>query len=558
MPDFSTLAEAVAGIGDLYPDNGFTFQDHGGRETTYSFPEIAAATARRAGALDGLGLARGDRVALIATDPEQFVLTFLAAIRIGAVPVPIYPPMYLAKLDGYLRQTGAILTSSEAKLVVVSARLRDSLSGLAARAAPGVRIVDVEGLATGVESGFSPPDGAVSPDDLAFLQYTSGSTAEPRGVRVTHRCLISNVRAFVGAGLAADARVDKGVTWLPLYHDMGLIGFVLAPVYWGISIVFIPTLRFVRNANVWMDTIHAHRGTISFAPNFAFELALRKARAGGAEPWDLSCVRALGCGAEPIQPDTIRTFSRVFGERWRLPPNSVVPAYGLAESTLAATMKPLGAPDRVRRIDRSIFEEQGRAIETADPDTEVLEHVSCGVPFPQHEVAIMDPAGRKLPDGAEGEICLRGPSVGAGYVGVRGGWGSAMRDGWLRTGDLGYLDAGELYVTGRMKDLIILNGRNVHPQVIEWLASDVEGVRSGCVAAFSRPGRTGEELVVVAETRGDRAAAISKIEVAVVSGLFVKPADVVCVKPGSLPRTSSGKLRRHQIRKSYLSGSLSQ
>jgi len=553
MPHFSTLAEAVASIGNLYPHNGFTFQDHAGSETTYSFPAIAGETARRAGALHCLGLRRGDRLALIATEPEHFVLTFLAAIRIGVVPVPVYPPLYLARLDGYLLQTESILRSSSAKVVAISARLAGSLSALRERAA-GVKLVDLEGLAS-ADGGFNPPDAAVSPDDIAFLQYTSGSTAEPRGVMVTHRSVISNVRAFL-TGLDADAVRDKGVTWLPLYHDMGLIGFVLAPVYSGISIVFIPTLRFVRNANVWMDTIHAHRGTISFAPNFAFDLALRKACAANIEHWDLSCLRVLGCGAEPIQPETIQAFQRVFAEKWRLPVNSIVPAYGLAESTLAATMKPLNGALRVRRINRSIFEERGTAVATADPEADALEHVSCGHAFPQHELAIMNAAGRRLPDGAEGEICLRGPSIAAGYIGVAGGWGSTMRSGWLRTGDLGYLDAGELYVTGRIKDLIILNGRNIHPQAIEWLAADVESVRSGCVAAFSRPGRAGEELVVVAEARGDRAAAICKIEEAIQRGMLVRPVDVVCVKPGSLPRTSSGKLRRHQIRKSYLSGSL--
>jgi fatty-acyl-CoA synthase len=552
MPDFSTIAEAVAEVGRFYPDNGFTFQDLAGHETTYSFPAIAAETARRAGALHRLGFRPGDRLALIATEPEHFVLTFLAALRIGVVPVPLYPPLYLAHLQAYLVQTEAIITSSAAKLVAMSATLRKSLAPLQRHGA-GVEFVDLETRALG-ERDFTPSH-VVPPDALAFIQYTSGSTTEPRGVMVTHRCLVGNVRAFVAALNAHGAR-DKGITWLPLYHDMGLIGFVLAPVYAGISIVFIPPMRFVRNANVWMDAMHAHRGTISFAPNFAFSLALRKAGAAG-DAWDLSCVRALGCGAEPIQADTIRTFQHVFTEKYRLPPNCVVPAYGLAESTLAVTMKRLSDPLRVRRIDRARFEQCGQASVVRDGESDALEHVSCGVALLAHELSIMDGDGRRLADGTEGEICLRGPSVAAGYAGIPGGWdASTFRDGWLRTGDLGYLDEGELYVTGRLKDLIILNGRNIHPQAIEWLAGTVNGVRSGSVAAFSRPGSASEELVVVAETRGDRAAVVGNIELAIQHGMLVKPVDIVCVKPGSLPRTSSGKLRRYEIRRSYLSGAV--
>jgi fatty-acyl-CoA synthase len=555
MSDFTTLAEAVANIGKLYPENGFTFQDQDGHETTYTFPAIVRETARRAAALRRLGVAAGDHVALVAADPKHFALTFLAAIRLGAVPIPIYPPLYLARLDSYFQHTASILSSSRAKLVVVSVQWRDKLEALSRQIGAAVRVADVESLGNGDDS-FEPPDRSISPDDVAFLQYTSGSTAEPRGVIVTHRSLISNVRAFV-AGLDAHAARDKGVSWLPLYHDMGLIGFVLAPIYAGISIVFIPTLRFVRNPNVWMETIHAHRGTITFAPNFAFDLALRKACAAKVEHWDLSCLRALGCGAEPIQPETMRTFADVFGNRWRLSRASLVPAYGLAESTLATTMKPLQDPLGVRRVDRAAFEREGRAVEADVHASDVLEHVSCGVPFPGHELTIRSASGRLLRERCEGEICLRGPSIGRGYVGVRGGWGSAMRDGWLRTGDLGYLHAGELYVTGRIKDVIILNGRNIHPQQIEWIVSDLESVRRGCVVAFSRPSRAGEELVVVVEARRNGSAAITEIEDTIQRAMLVTPADVVFLKPGSLPRTSSGKLRRHQIRKSYLNGSLS-
>ncbi len=557
LPQFVTLAESIANIGRLFPENGFTFQDQTGRETSYTFPQIAAETARRAGALDRLGLKRGDTLALIAPDPEQFVLTFLAAVRIGVVPVPLYPPLYLSRLDAYQAHTLAILKSSRAKMLAVPASLRESFAALGAMAGATLQLADLESLAN-EEAGFALADEAISPDDIAFLQYTSGSTAEPRGVVLTHRCLINNARGFL-AGLGADAARDTAVSWLPLYHDMGLIGFVLAPIFAGFSVVFIPTLRFIRNPNVWMDTIHAHRAAVTFAPNFAFDLACRKASASEDARWDLSCVRIVGCGAEPIRFDTIQRFSSLFSQRFGMPENCVVPAYGLAESTLAVTLKPANEPVRVRRIDRTTFEEHGRVVPAAVDGHDALEHVSCGVVFPGHEIAIMDSSGTPVADFTEGEICLRGPSIAAGYIGSTRGWDPSMLyDGWLRSGDLGYLAGGELYVTGRIKDLIILNGRNIHPQVIEWVAAGVEGVRGGCVAAFSRPGAEGEELVVVAEAKGDSAATMEAISLVLRQNLLVQAADIVCVKSGTLPRTSSGKLRRHLIRKNYLTGNTPQ
>jgi fatty-acyl-CoA synthase len=553
LPQFVTLAESIAKIGLLFPHNGFTFQDQSGRETTYTFPQIADETARRAGALHGLGLKAGDTLALIAPDPEHFVLTFLAALRIGVIPVPLYPPLYLSRLDAYQAHTLAILKSSRAKMLAIPASLRESFAALGATAGATPQLVDLETLAN-AEPGFAPADDAISPDDIAFLQYTSGSTAEPRGVVLTHRCLISNARGIL-TGMGMDAAHDKGVSWLPLYHDMGLIGFVLAPIFAGISVVFIPTVRFIRNPNVWMDTIHAHRATATFAPNFAFDLACRKASNSEDARWDLSSLRLVGCGAEPIRFDTVKRFATLFSKRFGMPENSVMPAYGLAESTLAVTLKPDQQPVRLRRVSRATFEENGRVVTAAADDKDALEHVSCGVAFPGHEIAIMDSSGVHVADFTEGEICLRGPSVAAGYIGNASGWDASMLyEGWLRSGDLGYLADGELYVTGRIKDLIILNGRNIHPQTIEWVAAGVEGVRGGCVAAFSRPGAGGEELVVVAEAKGDPAAIAEAISLVLRQNLLVQAADILCVKSGTLPRTSSGKLRRHLVRKNYLSG----
>jgi fatty-acyl-CoA synthase len=556
MIDFKTAAEAVARIGTVYPNQGFTFQDLDGKEVVYTYPMLAKETERRAVALQRLGLQKGDRLGMVVIDPEQFVLTFLAAVRIGIIPVPVYPPLYLGRLESYFQQTEFILNSASTKILVVSSRLTQTLRRLAANVKTLERIVEVEQLLHGSWEGVL-QECEVSPDDPVFLQYTSGSTMCPRGVIVTHRSLLSNVRAFVTSGLQVDPLRDKGVTWLPLFHDMGLVGFVLGPICCGVSVVFIPTMRFIKTPSVWMEAIHTHRGTISFAPNFAFNLAVvRRVDAARSSQWDLSCVKALGCGAEPIHPETLCQFAKLF-RRYGLSPDAILPAYGLAEATLAVTMKPLGDPVRFRYIERSLFEGQGVAKEVRTDTWGALVHVSCGVPLPGYEVAIVNRSGKLVAECVEGEICLRGPSIAAGYIGNAEEFKIVMRNGWFHTGDLGYFAQGELYVTGRIKDLIIINGRNVHPQTIEWVASTVQGVKQGSVAAFSRTGLAGEELVLVVEARNDDITRIvSAIEVAVQQATLTKPADIVCIKPGSLPRTSSGKVKRHQVRQQYLTESL--
>jgi fatty-acyl-CoA synthase len=553
MVEFKTVAEAIAGIGAFYPDNTFTFQDLDGNETAYTFPQLERETRKRAWALRHRGLRHGDRLGMIVIDPGPFVLTFLAAVRIGVVPVPIYPPLYLARLQSYIEQTASILNSASVRIVAASSRIVGMLECLTANVKTLEQVVEVEQLAGHADEAGEEElqEEKISPDDPVFLQYTSGSTANPRGVIVTHRNLLSNVRAFVTSGLEVDPLRDKGITWLPLFHDMGLVGFVLGPICCGVSVVFIPTLRFIKNPNVWMEAVHVHRGTITFAPNFAFNLAVRRANNQPGD-WDLSCIKALGCGAEPIHPETLREFANLF-QRYGLSPDAILPAYGLAESTLAVTMKPLHAPYRLRRVGRALFEKEGIAKQVSAEEDGALEHVSCGVAFPGHQVAILNESGKEMAEEVEGEICLRGPSVAAGYMGMVEEFQELMRDDWFHTGDLGYMADGELYVTGRIKDLIIINGRNIHPQTIEWATSTVEGVKKGSVAAFSRPGRRGEELVVVVEARSnDTAGMISAIENAVQRAILTKPADVVCIKPGSLPRTSSGKLKRHQVRQQYL------
>lgn len=550
---YATVAEAVHYAGRDYPDRGFTFQDAKGAEVYYSFADIERDTARRAATLVALGVRQRDHVALALVLPEEFILTLLALTRLGAVAVPIAPPPYLNALDVFLDDTAAILRSCEPRLVICSASILDTMQTVAARAGLSDTVVDVRDLLTDQPPISDWP--TLGPDDLVFLQYTSGSTGTPKGVMMANGSLISNINGFMGDGLKMVSGRDVGVSWLPLHHDMGLIGFVLGPICWGVSVTFIPTVRFIVNPSVWFETIHRHRGTVSFGPNFAYALSLRKVKPHLLEQWDLSSMKAFGCGAEPILPSTLRHFSHLFGEKCGLAPNAVMPAYGLAESTLAVTMKPLEDPIQTWLVDTTRFEESREAF-PYDPvasDRPPLEHVSCGVPFPDHELTIVSEAGDTCPDNIEGEICARGPSVTAGYWRPSGPEPAVTRDGWLRTGDLGYLRDGHLYVTGRCKDVIIISGRNVHPQTIEWVAAEIPGVRRGCVVAFSKLGPTGEEVVVACETAvADRERLATEVDYAIRRSHSLPRVEVVCYGPGGLPKTTSGKVKRQHVRQLYL------
>jgi len=549
-----TLAQAIEYAAQNYPERGFTFQNMTGEETKFTFVQVEEATARLAKGMQDMGLVKGDRIGLIVVEPQEFVLNFLAAIRIGVVPVPLYPPLSFGALDAYVARTTRVLEMSEAKYLFASERLQNILWSIVDEVPTLKKLVRVEDF-SGADGRPEFPELAL--EDLCFLQYTSGSTSDPKGVMVTHGSLAANAEAIIMDGLdSPEDRHDVGVSWLPLYHDMGLIGFVIAPIYYVLDVVYIPTMRFIKRPNVWMDTISRHKGTITFAPNFALALATRKAKDRQLESWDLSSLRVVGCGAEPIHPSTVRAFTETMGKA-NMPANSVLPAYGMAEATLAMSFKPLAQEMRTVVVDAKAFQEDGKVQEPAGQDSLVFEHVSCGPTFSKHKLVAMDEAGNVLPEGSEGELCFAGPSVTPGYFNNPEATAAAYRDGWLHTGDLGYILDGEVFVTGRLKDLIILNGRNLHPQSIEWACQDVPGVRKGNIVAFSRTGANSEELVIVLETREtETEQLVADVKASVRKEISVAPADVVCLPPGSLPKTSSGKLQRRKTRSQYLTGEL--
>ncbi|MSP25495.1 MAG: fatty acyl-AMP ligase [Myxococcales bacterium] len=541
----------------VYAEHAHTFLRMDGTERVISFPELWRLACGRAHRLHALGLHKGARVALILPEPDAFVLAFLGAMTAGLVPVPMYPPLTLAKMDAYGETLRHILHASGADTIITAAALEPMLRKhlLEVPGSANVRLILTSEL-EGETSERPVPPCDVKLDDLAFLQFTSGSTHQPKGVMVTHRNLAHNAHAIMFDGLRANAS-DRGVSWLPLYHDMGLIGFVVAPLFAQVQVMFMPTMSFIRRPSSWLESLHRFRGTITFAPNFAYALATRAISEEQSGAWDLSCVKALGCGAEPIHADTLSRFAARF-QHCGLRPEALLPCYGLAEATLAVTFAALDEPLIVERIDKRAME-RGVAETTSSDDA--LELVSCGKTFPGHELAIVGECGARLGDRSVGEVWVRGPSVARGYYEHPGASAETFVDGWLKTGDLGYVASGELFVCGRAKDLIITHGKNYYPQDIERVASDVNGIRAEQCVAFARSGPDGsEECVIVAEAhklaspelRGLVAAVKQRVRAEL--GLLV--GEVVLIKRNSLPKTSSGKVRRRDTRARLEAGTL--
>lgn len=514
---------------------------------------------RRARQLRALGLQKGDRLAFVVPETDDFVLTFLGALAAGVVPVPMYPPLSFGKLDAYVDTAARIVEASGARMVLTDSRMQTILWSLVDRVETLEALHTTEALDKQDITDVDVDIYDIALDDMAFLQFTSGSTSMPKGVMVTHGSLLANLDGIMNVGLEI-AEDDIAVSWLPLYHDMGLIGLVLAPVWFGVPTTYIPTLDFVKQPSIWMETMSTYGGSISFAPNFAFALAVKRTRPSKLADMDLSRAKAIGCGAEPNHPETLRSFLEFFGQAG-LPSNCLLPAYGMAEATLAIAFHELQGELHTDVIDADRYEAEGVAYPvdlTDDVEVRVSENVSCGRPFPGHEVAIVDADFNELPERHVGQIIVRGPSNTPGYYEEPEKTADTFRDFGLVTGDLGYIAEGQLYVTGRQKDIIILNGRNYDPHAIEWTVQDIDGIRKGNVVAFSIAGEHSEQLIVVAETKDDvdLDQLRDRIKSTLNEDLFLSAADIVLVGRGQLPKTSSGKLQRAKTKAQYLDGSL--
>ncbi len=495
----------------------------------------------------------GDTVAIMLPTGREYFVTFAGVVLAGAVPVPIYPPARPSQLADHLRRHTGILTNARAAMMVTVPEAVGLGHLLRANVDSLRHVVVAESLA-GAAGGALPRPRAA---DLALVQYTSGSTGQPKGVALTHDNLLANIRAMGEAVAVSGA--DTFVSWLPLYHDMGLIGAWLSSLYYGVPLVVMAPQLFLTRPSRWLRAIDANRGTISAGPNFAYELCLTKINEADLDGIDLSSWRLAFNGAEPVSPATIERFAERFAP-YGFERNAMTPVYGLAESAVGLAFPPLGRGPLIDRIDRDTFVRSGRA-ETAESDErDALRFVACGQPLPRHEIRVVDATGTELGDRREGRIEFRGPSATTGYFHNPAATRSLFHEDWLDTGDLGYIADADLYVTGRVKDIVIRAGRNLHPAELEEAVGNIAGVRKGCVAVFASPDPAGgaERLIVMAETRTKEdettAALRSEIVSATVDLLGVAPDDVVLAPPRTVLKTSSGKIRRSASREIYEKG----
>ncbi|MDC0739852.1 fatty acyl-AMP ligase [Polyangium mundeleinium] len=562
-PPPRTVAQAIEDAAASGSSTGYRFLEESPDVAPFhSYVDVERMSARFGGAMQAMGLRKGDRIALILPDNADFVFAFLGAVRAGIIPVPIYPPTGLGKLSGYLENTLHIVAKSGARVLLTSSEIKKILGTIQAQA-PGLeKVVAVEGVRTASDK-LRPEK--IDLDDVCFLQFTSGSTARPKGVTLTHRNLAANVHAIMPVGLSITDGVDHGVSWLPLYHDMGLIGFVIAPIYHRNPITFLPPLLFLKRPARWLESISKYKGSISFGPNFAYALAVKRIKESEMEGLDLSSWRVAGCGAEPIRADNLRAFAQKFS-RIGFDERAFVCCYGMAESTLAVSFSKIWTGVRADVVDGETLWSKGHAEPAAEGSPRASGIVECGAAFEDHEIKTFAPddaeSERPLPEREVGELRIRGPSVMQGYWNDLEVTKRSFAGGFLRTGDLGYIADGKVYICGRSKEVVIVNGRNYYPQDIEWEASQVEGVRKGNVIAFgTMKGPSDRERVVIAFETGERDEATKKrleadVRKAVQQSVGLTIDDVVPLAPGVLPKTSSGKLQRARTRELYESGEL--
>jgi fatty-acyl-CoA synthase len=552
--------------------------EQGEHQHALTFGELYAAAQKCAEELARRGVPPGGRVSLMLPTSRQFFVCFAGILLAGAVPVPIYPPFRADRIEEYAGRQSAILNNADVCLLLTFRRAEAVAKLLKPRVKSLLEVADAEKLLEAAEKAPPPAPGALPAflsgsrirkgSDLALLQYTSGSTGDPKGVMLTHANLLANMRV-IAQGLEMAPR-DVGISWLPLYHDMGLIGAWLTLLLHGVPLVVMSPLAFLTRPERWLQAMSKNKGTITAAPNFAYELCVRKISDQAMEGVDLSSMRIVMNGAEPVNPETLERFANRF-EKYGYRRETMMPVYGLAEASLGVTFPPLNRGPLVERVEREAFTSQGKAIPAKPGDSTAIAFVSSGSSFPGHAVMIVDEHGNEVAERTEGFLWFRGPSATSGYFENPEATaklferGPAEREGeyaWVNSGDRAFKANGEIFITGRVKDIIIKSGRNLYPHEVEELASRAEGTRKGCVVAFGLkdPESGTERLVVVAESRATdskkKRTLAAAINDEVTRGLGIPPDRVELIPPGSIPKTSSGKLRRDETKQLYMARTL--
>ena len=555
VADFTTLAHALdyAAQGET----GYNF--YNGSAKLYAklpYQELREQSQALARRLIGLGISRGSRVAMVADTQPDFMRLFFACQYSGLIPVPLPASIHLGGRDAYVSQLERLLAICQAEIAMAPddflPYLKDATAGLNLRFSGSPK--EFDDLPESDEP-LRPPE----PNDVAYLQYTSGSTRFPRGVMITQKAVLSNLFAILKYGIQIRPG-DRAVSWLPYFHDMGLVGLVLAPMAAQMTVDYLNTRDFAMRPRLWLTLMSQNRGTLSFSPTFGYELAARRVREKEVANFDLSAWRIAGVGAEPIRTESLERFADLLAPSG-FDRRSFVPCYGMAECALAVSFSPLGQGLDVDQVDRDALAEEQKALplhpNRGNGTASVNTFTNCGAPLPGFDVEIRDDQGQVLPERDCGTLFVRGPSVMSGYFGDLKATREVLSpDGWLNTGDLAYRVGNSIVITGREKDLIIINGRNVWPQDLEYLAEKQPEVRTGDASAFSVPGSNGEEqAVMMVQCRESDESKRTDLQGRLHSQIrqeFGIDCLIELVPRNTLPRTTSGKLSRSGARKEYL------
>lgn len=525
-----------------------------GDDQLISYADLKQTAQQAAAGLQNRGLMPGDTVALMLPTSKDYFYSFFAILYAGGIPVPIYPPARPAQLEDHMHRQAGILANAQCRFLITINRAKGLAGMLRGQVESLSAVLTLENLLKS-KGAYTRP--VISADQTAFIQYTSGSTGNPKGVVLSHANLLANIRVdghTINAG-----RGDVFISWLPLYHDMGLIGAWLGSCYFAAQLVIMSPLSFLSRPALWLQAIHRFGGTLSAAPNFAYELCLNRIEDSELEGLDLSRWRIAMNGAEAVSPQTIERFTKRFSA-YGFRAETMFPVYGLAESSVGLAFPPMNRKPRVDRIRRDEFALSGQAILATEDESDALSFVCCGSALSGHEMRIVDSNSSELPERFQGRLQFRGPSSTSGYYRNPEATEKLFDGEWLETGDLAYLADGELFITGRSKDVIIRAGRNIYPHELELAVGEVEGIRKGRVAVFASEDRERqtERLVVLAESHQTDEQQRNNLvqQISELSGELcgITADDIVLAPPGTVLKTSSGKVRRAACRELYEQG----